>query len=404
MEKSKIIRLIVSICLSIGLWVYVINVVNPASSTVIRNIPVSLQNENTLASKGLAITGSGEYTVDITINAPRKDLEVISADNFVATADVSELTMGQDYITVSVTGPKGYSITEIRSRKIQVYVDELVTRTVPVDVVCSDAASGYEACVLTIYPDTVEISGSRQLVENVASYTINIDTQNELNFEQESILTKTGQAQNESGGNILGVKVNSETIEIKATIFSQKKVKLVTNYTGSLWTGASLVGISAPETLVVKGSTEALSKLSELSSKKISIEGIYEDFESAIDVNLPEGIYLSLENKNPMLYVDIADNGQISFTYSLNDIEIQGLSDEFTASLARSEDKYFSATVTGPIKTLKTLSPKDISLSIDASGFAAVGSKDVKLNTGTQIEGINITLSPSQVNVTIRKR
>jgi len=404
MEKNKIIRLIISICLSIGLWVYVINVVNPTSSTVIRNIPVILENEDTLASKGLAIMGSGEYTVDITVNAPRTDLGVISADNFVANADVSALTMGQDYITVSVTGPKGYNITEIRSRKIQVYVDELSSREVPVVVNCSAAANGYEACVLSTYPETIEITGAKQLIENVECYTVVVDTEKELAFEQETTLTKTGYAQNESGGTILGVKTATKNIDVKATIFAQKKVKLFTQYTGTIWTGASLVGTKSPETLIVKGSTENLATVSELTSKKISIDGIYEDLETEITVNLPTGIYLSDENLHPTFVADIADSGSIEFTYSLNDIEVQGLSADYSASLAKSEDKYFTATVTGPVKILKTLSSKDITLSVDASSITAEGTKDVKINTGSQIGGISISVNPSQTVLTIRKR
>jgi len=403
MEKSKIIRLIVSIFLSIALWIYVINVVNPTSSTVIRNVPVQLENEQSLSAKGLAIMGSGEYTVDLTVSAPRKDLGVISADNFVATADVSELTMGQDYITVSVIGPKGYTISEIRSRKIQVYVDELATVTVPVVVNMADAANGYEACVLSVYPETVEISGARQLVENVERYNVTLDTQNELNFEEEISLTKTGVPQNGLGANIEGLRVENGDIDIKATIYSQKTVRLNVIYSGDVWTGANISAVNYPETLVIKGSTQTLSKISELNSRTISIDGISEDYSTDININLPGGVYLSKQNPNPKFTVDIADNGSIQFEYSLSGIKTENLSDSFAASYKSSGDKVI-ATITGPVKTLKTLAKSDITLSVDGSSFTATGTKDVKLNSSSQVSSISISLSVSQVNVTIRKR
>ncbi len=67
MESRKIVRLITSLLISIALWVYVINVVNPSSTTTVRNIPVTLTGTETLYEKNLAIEGSGDFTVDITV-------------------------------------------------------------------------------------------------------------------------------------------------------------------------------------------------------------------------------------------------------------------------------------------------------------------------------------------------
>ena len=133
MESRKIVRLITSVLISIALWVYVINVVNPSSTTTIRNVPVTLTGMDTLYANNLAIEGSGDYTVDITVRGTRTDLSTLPMDNIVATADVSELTLGQDFITVEVAVPREYTVEDIRSRKIMVYVGELETKTVPVE-------------------------------------------------------------------------------------------------------------------------------------------------------------------------------------------------------------------------------------------------------------------------------
>ena len=87
MESRKILRLVTSLLISIALWVYVINVVNPSSTTVVRNIPVTLTGTEELYEKNLAIDGSGKYTVDITLRGSRTDLSTISVDNIVATAE-----------------------------------------------------------------------------------------------------------------------------------------------------------------------------------------------------------------------------------------------------------------------------------------------------------------------------
>ena len=400
MEKSKIIRIIASIIISIGLWVYVINVVNPSSTTTVKNIPVRLLGTENLAEAGLAIEGSGEYTVDITVRAARTDLGIISADNFVASADASVLTMGQDFITVDVTAPKGYTVEDIRSRKIQVYVDELVSKTVPVVVEFASLESGYEAAAISVYPDNVEVHGAKQLVENVAEYVVPVDAGG---FEEVQDIHTTGEFRNASGAKIAGVSSSTSDVEVKAAVYSIKTVALKVDYEGEPWEGARVKSINAPTSIKIKGPSSALTKVSELGTKKINIDGIFESAEFPISVKLPTGVYLAKENENPILKIDIDDNGSIEFSYTANEIKTTGLSSDLVTVYKLKEGGSIKATVTGPISVLKTLSASDITLSVDGSNFA-VGTKDVKISASVQTSGINITLSPNQVSAITRKR
>lgn len=401
-KSSKIIRLVASIFIAIGLWVYVINVVNPSSTTTIRNIPVELKGTEILEEEGLAIEGSGEYTVDITVRAARTDLGTVSADNFTATADVAELTMGQDYITVSVTGPKAYQIEDVRSRKIQVYVDELMKKTIPVTVSYASLPSGYEAAPLSIYPEEIEVKGAKQLVENVAQYVVTLDPSG-IHTEDVQEMNEVGNFCNESGAKISGVSTKTENISVKTSVYPVKTVALKVVYAGEPWEGAKINKIDAPTSINVIGPSNSLSKISELSSKEISIDEIYESCEKEIEINLPKGVFLSKENAHPMFKVDVAETGSVVFSYSAADIETSGLDDRYVASYKLKDGAYIDATVTGPVNVLKTLSKSDITLSVDGSAYVE-GTKDVKVVASSKASGLNITLSQSQVSVTVKKR
>ncbi len=402
MKNNKVVRFILSLLLAIFLWSYVINVVNPSSTTTLRNIPVTLSGTEALAEKNLAIVGNGEYTVDITVRASRSDLSSLSPDNFLANADVSGLTLGQDYITVTVSAPHGYTVDDIRSRKIQVYVDELDTVTVPVVVNYTAADSGYETAILNVYPEKVKISGAKQLIGNVAEYRVDVDSKT-LSFEEPASFSVKGSVTDASGNALQGLMSSAEEISVKAAVYKTKTVTLKAPYSGEVWEGAKVSSISVPSTVTIKGPADKLSEISSVKAKNISIEGIYEDFDSPLEISLPEGIFLSNEDAGVKLSVDIADTGSISFRYSPSDIKTANLAENLNVVYSLHADSHITAEITGPVSTLKTLAASDILLTADGTGFAE-GNKDVKISASTQVDGINISLSHTSVNAVIRKR
>ncbi|MBR3748612.1 MAG: hypothetical protein IKN28_01940, partial [Firmicutes bacterium] len=126
MERREIIDRIIAVAIAIGLWFYVISVVNPPTTVLVRQVPVTLLNQEYLDESKLAIAGDGKYTVDVLLSGKRKDL-ILTPEDLTATSDLSGLIPGQNYITVKVTSPGNTTVQEIRMEKIQVYVDELVS-------------------------------------------------------------------------------------------------------------------------------------------------------------------------------------------------------------------------------------------------------------------------------------
>ena len=119
MTKSKTINIIISVLISILLWIYVINVVNPPATETIREIPVQLSGLDSLEAGHLTIAGDGYYTVDVTVSAPRAELAGISQKDITASASLLGLTAGQNYINVNVSVPDNITLDDVRSQKIQ---------------------------------------------------------------------------------------------------------------------------------------------------------------------------------------------------------------------------------------------------------------------------------------------
>jgi len=126
MLNSNTFYKIISIIIAIVLWAYVIQVMDPTKKETIKDVPVQLLNEESLTTRGLALSGEAKYTVDVTIEGKRADLAKITADDIIANADLFGFSLGKNYITVVVSAPDGIDVLEVRPSKINVTIEELI--------------------------------------------------------------------------------------------------------------------------------------------------------------------------------------------------------------------------------------------------------------------------------------
>ena len=64
-KNRKVFNIILAIVLAVGVWLYVINVENPTGTVPIRDIPVSLVGEDSLAERGLMVTDQSRDSVNL---------------------------------------------------------------------------------------------------------------------------------------------------------------------------------------------------------------------------------------------------------------------------------------------------------------------------------------------------
>ena len=117
MDSGSLFDKIISVVIALILWVYVVNVINPPSSSTIAGVPVRLLNQEVLAASNLAIAGADQYTVDVVIEGARSDILDIEEEDITANADLFGLGKGQNYLVVTVSVPEKITVKEIKSAR-----------------------------------------------------------------------------------------------------------------------------------------------------------------------------------------------------------------------------------------------------------------------------------------------
>ena len=82
---------IIALVFSAFLWLIVVNLDNPVSSSTFTNIPVTIVNDDIITSAGDVYQVLGDQSVSVVVYANRKVRQNLSADDIVATADIKEM-------------------------------------------------------------------------------------------------------------------------------------------------------------------------------------------------------------------------------------------------------------------------------------------------------------------------
>ena len=302
-QGRKIFNMILALLVSMGAWVFVVYNYEPMTDVTYNDVPITYTGLVTLANRGYAVDEASYEAVDVRLEQRRVETGNITAEDISVTADVSNLSTGENTVTLSVSGPDGTS------------VDDISVKTVTVDI---ESADSEDMEIMVEYSDQPDDDAVPVIEDMSAEYATVIATEDRLDSidriaavidpedlgEKAKPLTVQPVALDKDGNKVLNVIIEPETVSFKAASGHTKEVTLnvpVKDESDDDYERA----YSATETLIIKGTDSALARVAAINASEIDITYIYEDTEIPVEIELPEGIQLATGNKAPVLTVKV---------------------------------------------------------------------------------------------------
>ena len=126
MLQSKKGNLIISLILAVALWMYVVGEMNPTTSKIFRDIPITLMNEQTLTDQDLAVVGISAESLNLTLTGKRSDIGRIKSTDISAYVDLTDAGEGDNQLTVSLHVPSTVDVKDQNVNKVTVTVEKRV--------------------------------------------------------------------------------------------------------------------------------------------------------------------------------------------------------------------------------------------------------------------------------------
>ncbi len=398
MLNSNTFYKIISIFMAIMLWAYVIQATNPMKTQVISDVPVQLLNEDTLTSKGLALSGEAVYTVDVKIKAKRADLTKISANDIIANADLFGYSIGKNYIPVTVSAPDGIAVVEVTPVKINVVIEELieVSKKIRVHFV-GQFEDGIEAGQITTQPGEIQVSGAKSEVSAVAYIKADVNT-SKLSTEGGTVQA-TAVAVNRSGDVVQNVRLSSAYIDVSAKLCEVKEVPLNVEITGEVAPIYEITELNMPSSVKIKGTWEDLAGVDGLTASAIDISEVSNTSQIPIDIPLPKGVEFADGYENLAVDITIKPVATKEFTYTAEEISLEGVDGVNSITITTPE---IIVTASGSEDVIAELTKEDLEpyLELDAESLISATAK-VQVRYDKQLG--HITVDPEEVHIALNQ-
>ncbi|NCB42862.1 MAG: hypothetical protein EOM59_09600 [Clostridia bacterium] len=395
MDSGSLFDKIIAVVIALILWVYVVNVINPPSSTTIADVPVQLLNQEVLATSGLAIAGIDQYTVDVVIEGARSDVLLVEADDITATADLFGLGKGQNYLLVNVNVPEKITVREVKSGRIPVLIDELVKVSKPVELNVSYDGEGYEVGGVILSPSSVSVIGAKSLVDQVPYVQIKL-SQKQLK-EESSTLQCSTEAVDEEGNIVKGVRISSSYVDVTASLYETKIVPLEVPVEGVLPEGIELKSRHLPQSITIKGTKDLLESIQAVIAKPIQIGNLTEDTTLPVEPILPEGLEIAKESVDLTAVFRLSTMKEVSFEYNSEDIWIYNIPEGYHVVVLTAK---ITVVAKGEEAIIDVLQNTDLQPAIDAASLTAGESEaDVSMRYAQQL--VDVQILPGTIAVRV---
>ena len=381
---------LLAIIFAILLWLVVVNITDYTITVKIEDIPVDQQNSDVLEDLDQVYDVVKGDTVDIYVKGRRSVVGNLTAKNFYAYADVTQMSITNS-VQISVV-PRNKGIEDDISIEcvdniMQLSLEDRVKEQFPVKVeVEGGTAPGYAVGDSSATPNIITIEGPKSAVDKITDVVVNVD----IKGAKEKVTAV---------GDILLLDAYGEKIKNDKIILSQTQADVVINVypTKTVEIDVEIKGYPAdeyaisdvvyqPQTVEIAGEESVIENIDKIMVDDISVSGLEESLQITINLNdyLPEGAFLAKSDSEIALTVAIEKLTTKKINLKGTDINLKNKKNDYEYEIESSDNIIVEAS--GLENLVSGLDVSTIAPEIDCSDLG-LGTHNVSIDFET-VEGV----------------
>ncbi len=403
---------ILALLIAVIVWWVVMNIDDPLVKKTINGVSVELRNDDDLIDKGYIYEVESGNVIAITVWAPESVAKELKSSDFIAYADLSQLSPLTDTANITVECVKSdvkNDIKEITS-KIQVVklsIDNKQTAEVPVTTaIVGNPAENYVIGDISISQNKIDITGAARVIEKIVRAEIKYDVSNMMQSVNEMV-TPVFYDENNNVVDTGAIQLSRNSLRLSVVINPTKWIGITINPSVTVADDYKMVGYSLSfDQVKIAGTQESLANISaiDLPSDAIELTDVTESQDCVVNLaNYLKASYKIVSGTTELtVHIDIEPMVVKSYIVRKNGIAVNNLGDGLEAQI---EDSYievkvkaiqevhdsFNMDVLNPNIDLKGYGPGEyevpVILSEDLNNYILAGNVTVKVNiTGDAVE------------------
>lgn len=362
--------LLTAFALALAVWISAVSSSDPLNERTYPNpLPIEIIGQD----PGLVITSSIPPSVTVVLSAPQSIWNQLTTEPGLVRAflDLSGLGAGTHTVPVSIQiAARPVRKIAQSPQTITVTLERLASQEFPIRVVTRGTpAVGYTADAPTLSQTLVTVSGPESQVSRVAEVQAILD----ISQATETINRTVNLIAVDVNDNpINGLTLLPDRVTIRQNIsqrFGYRNVVVKVVVTGQVASGYRLTNISVfpPAVTVFSADPQIVSDLPGfIETEPLNIEGLKDDLDISLRLNLPEGISVVEDQTEVLVRVGIAAI-ESSLTLPNIPVEITGLQPGLSAQIS---PETVTVIIAGPVALLDRLRASDVRAVVDLTSLS----------------------------------
>lgn len=364
--------MVVSLLISITLWLYVSSVDKEVITQPFRGVKVELVGENLLKdSRNMVITDMDTSTVTVVLEGPRRIIGSWDSDSITAQIDVSKLSRAaytsQQYVISYPDGTDTSSISVVRKtpETINFMVSPQVSKTIQVrGSFDGKLADGYTAEMPVFEPSTIVISGAEAYIKNV-SYAWVTFGEGEVDSTYK---VETGFTLMDEDGvpcSNSGISFSTDVVTATLPVLDMKEVKLDVNLIEGAGATAANTKVSIePKSLLLAGDSALLEGMNRIVLATIDLTEFSSSFTDVYTIPLDNGLRNTTGETEARVTVEIA--GLSTKSFKVTNLSCINVTEGYSANII---SESLDVSLRGKEEVISQIKPENIRAVADLSTF-----------------------------------
>lgn len=369
---------ILAVILAVFMWLIMVNLSNPIM-TETRTVVVEMVNEDILEKANLTYELLGKNTVTVSYDVRVRDQHRVSASDFYAYADLSQLydvtgsipvqvEIANDSVRPLIEGMPTVKpgVVQIKTEPLQRKRFDLKTHTVGTE------QEGYALGQVTLNPGYVYVTGAVSVIGQISSAGVELKVEG-INSDQDGIAKVKFYDANDNELNLGSeVKVNIEEVDYHITILNVKNLALDFQVGGTVENGYRFTGVECDvKGVSVEGLKAALASINTLTIPEniLNVDGATGDIQVEVDLTelLPDNITMANDSaQKAVVTLKVEPLVVKTVDYNLVDVIFEGQEENY--SYYFEQDKV-ELQIRGLSEDVDRIQKDDIVLSMDVTGM-----------------------------------
>ena len=369
---------ILALLIAVLVWWAVMNIDDPLVKKTITGISVELRNEKELTGKGYIYEVVSGSTISITVWAPDSVAKDLKAADFVAYADLGQLSPLTDSANIEIECVKSdikNDIKEISSKTqvVKLSIDNKQSADVAVSIdISGTPAEGYVIGDSSITQNKIQITGAASIVETISKAVVAYDVSNMM----QSVSEMVAPVFYDENGNVVNtssLQISRSTLRLSVEIQPTKWVPVTVVPSVTTADGYKMTGYSQNIDMVkVAGTAESLAELSVIAipSDAVDLEDVTESLDYSVNIaNYLKGSYRVVSDTSELVvHINIEPLIEKSYIILSNGIAVYNVGDNLEAKI---EDPYIEVWIRALGITHDNFNMDALNPNIDLKGYEA---------------------------------